>query len=86
MTAADSAMRRRITGGEPCRAPTAAKPVSAFARGITRYQWLVFFVVWAGWTLDAADFGLYSLVLQPALREFWAATRPRPISARLAVS
>jgi MFS family permease len=25
--------------------------------------------VWAGWTLDAADFGLYSLVLQPALKE-----------------
>jgi MFS family permease len=38
-------------------------------RGITRYQWLVFFVVWAGWSLDAADFGLYSLVLAPALRE-----------------
>src|SRR5436309_12515040 len=40
-----------------------------FARSITRYQWLVFFVVWAGWSLDAADFGLYSLVLQPALRD-----------------
>src|SRR3954471_4998060 len=41
----------------------------SFPWGITRYQWLVFFVVWAGWSLDAADFGLYSLVLQPALRE-----------------
>jgi MFS family permease len=40
-----------------------------WVRGITRYQWLVFFVVWAGWSLDAADFGLYSLVLAPALRE-----------------
>src|SRR5579885_3136090 len=38
-------------------------------RSITRYQWLVFAVVWAGWTLDAADFGLYSLVLRPALTE-----------------
>ncbi len=38
-------------------------------RAITRYQWLVFVVVWAGWTLDAADFGLYSLVLRPALTE-----------------
>ena len=28
-----------------------------FPWGITRYQWLVFFVVWAGWSLDAADFG-----------------------------
>ena len=44
----------------------------SFPRGITRYQWLVFFVVWAGWTLDAADFGLYSLVLQPALKELMA--------------
>jgi MFS family permease len=40
-----------------------------WVRRITRYQWLVFFVVWAGWSLDAADFGLYSLVLAPALRE-----------------
>jgi MFS family permease len=38
-------------------------------RAISRYQWLVFFVVWMGWTLDAADFGLYSLVLRPALTE-----------------
>ena len=38
-------------------------------RAISRYQWLVFIVVWLGWTLDAADFGLYSLVLRPALTE-----------------
>jgi len=38
-------------------------------RAISRYQWLVFLVVWAGWTLDAADFGLFSLVLRPALTE-----------------
>jgi len=25
--------------------------------------------VWLGWTLDAADFGLYSLVLKPAMTE-----------------
>src|SRR5258708_32322929 len=36
-------------------------------RAITSYQWLVFAVVWAGWTLDAADFGLVALVLRPAL-------------------
>ena len=36
-------------------------------RAISRYQWLVFLVVWAGWTLDAADFGLFSLVLRPAV-------------------
>src|SRR6516162_390022 len=35
-------------------------------RAVSRYQWLVFLVVWLGWTLDAADFGLYSLVLRPA--------------------
>jgi len=40
-----------------------------FVRGFTRYQWLVFFVVWAGWSLDATDFGLFSLVLRPALTE-----------------
>ncbi len=38
-------------------------------RAISRYQWLVFFVVWMGWTLDSADFGLYSLVLRPAVTE-----------------
>ena len=37
--------------------------------GITRYQWLVFFVVWAGWALDATDFNLFSLVLKPAVSE-----------------
>src|SRR5947209_14211816 len=40
-----------------------------WVRGITRYQWLVFFIVWAGWSLDATDFGLFSLVLRPALTE-----------------
>jgi len=43
---------------------------------ITRYQWLVFFVVWLGWTLDAADFGLYSLVLRPALTELLGGNPP----------
>ena len=38
-------------------------------RVVTRYQWLVFLVVWLGWTLDAADFGLFSLVLRTALTE-----------------
>jgi MFS family permease len=48
---------------------TASATEAGWLRGITRYQWMVFFVVWAGWSLDAADFGLYSLVLAPALRE-----------------
>ena len=49
-------------------------------RAITGYQWLVFLVVWLGWTLDAADFGLFSLVLQPALRNLlgFAATGVLP--------
>src|ERR1700739_3863964 len=38
-------------------------------RAVSRHQWLVFLVVWLGWTLDAADFGLYSLVLRPALTQ-----------------
>jgi MFS family permease len=52
----------RATGGVAAGQP-------AFVRGFTRYQWLVFFVVWAGWSLDATDFGLFSLVLRPALTE-----------------
>src|SRR5437763_5182841 len=49
-------------------------------RAITGYQWLVFVVVWLGWTLDAADVGLFSLVLQPALRNLlgFAATGVLP--------
>jgi MFS family permease len=47
---------------------TAAASVS-FSRGLTRYQWTIFFVVWLGWALDATDFGLFSIVLKPALTE-----------------
>ncbi len=35
----------------------------------SRYQWTVFLIAWIGWALDATDFGLFSLVLQPALTE-----------------
>ncbi|MGC1410708.1 MAG: MFS transporter [Acetobacteraceae bacterium] len=45
-------------------------------RTISRYQWFVFLVVWLGWTLDAADFGLYSLVLRPALTELLGGNPP----------
>src|SRR5258708_34056960 len=45
-------------------------------RAVSRYQWLVFLVVWAGWTLDAADFGLYSLVLRPALTDLLGGNPP----------
>ena len=48
---------------------TSAAQAVSFARGLTRYQWTVFLVVWAGWALDATDFGLFSLVLRPALTE-----------------
>jgi len=51
------------------QATTSAEQAISFPRGLTRYQWLVFFVVWAGWALDATDFGLFSLVLRPALTE-----------------
>lgn len=49
-------------------AQTATGPLS-FVRTFTRYQWMVFLVVWLGWTLDGTDFGLFSLVLRPALTE-----------------
>jgi MFS family permease len=45
--------------------------------GFTRYQWLVFFIVWLGWALDATDFNLFSLVLKPAVTEVLGGT-PSP--------
>jgi MFS family permease len=48
---------------------SAADASLGFPRGLTRYQWTVFLVVWAGWALDATDFGLFSIVLRPALTE-----------------
>jgi MFS family permease len=50
-------------------AETSAVVQATGFRAVTRYQWLVFLVVWLGWTLDAADFGLFSLVLRPALTD-----------------
>ena len=41
----------------------------SWVREISRYQWMVFLVVWLGWTLDATDFSLFALVLRPALTE-----------------
>lgn len=38
-------------------------------RGLTRYQWAIFFIAWLGWALDATDFGLFSIVLKPAVNE-----------------
>ncbi|MCO6417972.1 MFS transporter [Siccirubricoccus sp. KC 17139] len=37
--------------------------------GFTRYQWRIFWVTWLGWALDSADFGLFAIVLRPALTE-----------------
>src|SRR5215813_14865754 len=51
----------------PAIEPASMSP--GFWRSFTRYQWLVFFIAWAGWSLDATDFGLFSLVLRPALTE-----------------
>ncbi len=51
------------------QATTSVQAEVGFPRGLTRYQWSVFFVVWAGWALDTTDFGLYALVLRPALTE-----------------
>ena len=48
----------------------------SWIKDVTRYQWMVFLVAWLGWTLDATDFGLFTLVLRPALTELWAATPP----------
>jgi MFS family permease len=37
--------------------------------GFDRYRWTVFLICWVGWALDATDFGLFSIVLRPALTE-----------------
>jgi MFS family permease len=55
-------------------------------RAVSRYQWLVFLVVWLGWTLDAADFGLFSLVLKPAMTDLLGiSTTGAPDPAQLAL-
>jgi MFS family permease len=41
----------------------------SWVKDVTRYQWMVFLVAWFGWVLDATDFGLFNLVLRPALTE-----------------
>jgi MFS family permease len=41
----------------------------SWVKDVTRYQWMVFLVAWLGWMLDATDFGLFNLVLRPALTE-----------------
>ncbi len=35
----------------------------------SRYQWTVLLIAWLGWALDATDFGLFAIVLRPALTE-----------------
>ena len=42
--------------------------------GLTPYQWRVFLVTWLGWALDSADFGLFALVLRPAVTELLGGT------------
>ncbi|HEX3952567.1 MAG TPA: MFS transporter [Stellaceae bacterium] len=48
---------------------SAAETSLGFPRGLTRYQWAIFLIAWLGWALDATDFGLYSIVLRPALTD-----------------
>ena len=41
----------------------------SWVREITRYQWMIFLMAWLGWSLDNTDFGLFALVLHPAMTE-----------------
>lgn len=41
----------------------------AWLADINRYRWTVFLVCWLGWALDSTDFGLFAIVLRPALTE-----------------
>jgi len=47
---------------------TQGSPIG-WVREITRSQWLVLFVVWLGWALDATDFNLFSFVLRQAVTD-----------------
>jgi MFS family permease len=42
--------------------------------GMTRYQRRIFLVTWLGWALDSVDFGLFALVLRPAVTELLGGT------------
>src|SRR5262249_25175047 len=68
--AIDVAFQRSATQGRETMQATTSTPADVgFPRGLTRYQWSVFLVVWAGWALDTTDFGLFALALRPALTE-----------------
>jgi len=41
----------------------------SWVKDVTRYQWMIFLVAWLGWVLDSTDFGLFNLVLRPAVTE-----------------
>src|SRR5580698_10541818 len=41
----------------------------SWVKDITRDQWMVFLVAWLGWALDSTDFGLFNIVLRPAVTE-----------------
>ena len=49
----------------------AASPIDSgpWWRGITRYQWLVLFVAWLGWTFDVMDALLWTFVKTDATSE-----------------
>src|SRR5580704_14331001 len=57
------------TGRKKMQVASSSEANLSVPRGLTRYQWTVFLVVWAGWALDATDFGLFSLVLRPSLTD-----------------
>jgi MFS family permease len=50
-------------------AVTAGNGRFAWLGDINRYQWRVLIVVWLGWALDSTDYGLFGVVLRPALSE-----------------
>jgi MFS family permease len=60
---------RNLQPLEPIDTSPAAAGGFAWLHEITRYQWTVFLVAWVGWTLDTTDFGLFALVLRPALTD-----------------
>src|ERR1700754_227306 len=68
-------------------ADSAVRPAPAGAFdwlwSIARYQWMIFFVTWAGWALDIVDFSLFALVLRPAVTELLGGSPSLPDIGRV---
>lgn len=64
--AEDSSDKTAIAHGPATRSGATS---FAWAREVSRYQWLVLLVAWLGWVFDSMDGTLFSLVQKPSMTE-----------------